>query len=533
MPQSRGKREGRNMQEKRYTLAFDVEGTLLNRDGKLDPDVVEIFKKADKSKTNFVFLTGSKYSVARAAVEQINNELEGFKGLESYIAANGGSEIYAPNGLRVVDKSLPLDMTAKIIGIARAIDPDSIMIYATSEGNYIEKPYTALSSLAEKFGEKGRTATATQKEITVDVENYTKVYTDSNEYKIEALPKGEELKALPAGEKVENAKTGNDVDRDVIEVDEVGSFENEDEIYVSEAPAEKLQVSNFDAQEIEKGSEENANTESQVKTAILHATPTSKLSAKERNSVYVQMAVNALMRKEQKKGIASMNLIEIEGTNTGRTLEDIVSEIGEIKEIFVTSVNDAKRNLIQKKVAELVGDDYHVNAGKKHVAIPAQSKLEALQQILEIDQTRLNPKLPKKIDEVIFFGDGENDAECLAACNLSVARGEKVSAKAKAAAKFKIKNLSNFADSLYSGEYDEIIFGAPKEKGVIKLTPELEGQRRAKEIKKAEQTAEMKDEFAEIMARMTRKTKDEVNEKKEQFADEKAFNIELDEIEKE
>ncbi len=306
------------MQSKIYTLAFDVEGTLLDKKGNLDPDVVDIFNKAEKSKTNFVFLTGNNYRVAQCVLARINEISEGYR-VESWVAANGGSTIYAPNGLlvREYSKTLPTEKLQSIIDTARAIDPKCIFMYSNVEENYIEKQNKK------------------------DLYNYT--------------------------------------------------------------------------------------------------------------------MLEAFKRNDKKKGDISLDLKEIEGVKSGRKLDEILAEIGEINQFFISSLNKDKQAQIYNALNEKFEGEYSVYLDGKYIAIPAQNKLQALQKIVELDHFRSRPVLPTDYREIVYFGDGVNDVECLKNCNVSVARGKYADELAKKSSTFKITNLTNFADSLYNGAYDELI----------------------------------------------------------------------------
>ena len=73
----------------KLTMAFDIEGTLLDKKGILYPQVLDIFKKADFSKTNFILLTGGSYEIAKETVKQINAHLDG-NDIYPWINIHGG-----------------------------------------------------------------------------------------------------------------------------------------------------------------------------------------------------------------------------------------------------------------------------------------------------------------------------------------------------------------------------------------------------------------------------------------------------------
>ena len=58
--------------QRNYTIACDVEGTLIDRNGNLDVRVLPLFEKADLDRTRFIFATGGSARVAQFALDEIN-----------------------------------------------------------------------------------------------------------------------------------------------------------------------------------------------------------------------------------------------------------------------------------------------------------------------------------------------------------------------------------------------------------------------------------------------------------------------------
>lgn len=291
----------------KLTLAFDIEGTLLDKKGKLFPQVLDIFRKADFSKTNFALLTGGNYKVALETIKQINENLEKDE-FRPWVAVNGGAQIYNPNGELVVDKSLSAETLDKAITTAKGIDENAIFMYATTEDNFVESQKTLFNNTAMAF------------------------------YK----------------------------------------------------------------------------------------------------------------RKDAKKGCSGLSLIDVEGTNSGRKVEEILDEIGSVKGLYVVSLSGEKRAKVFNELSKSLDGEASVFGGK-YMAVNPSTKLDALRYILANGRS-----MPKNIEDVVYFGDGLNDVECLSTCNISVARGKDACAEAVAAAKFSIDDLSNFADALYSGAYNSM-----------------------------------------------------------------------------
>lgn len=301
------------MMDKNLTLAFDVEGTLLDKKGKLDPDVLPIFEKADLSNTNFIFLTGGNIAVVDYAIEQIKNAVPEFKSSRFWVAANGGSQIRGPSGISKI-KTFNVTRLGSFVINARANDNDCFVIYATENGNFIDIPNTKFANIAFWFYNK----------------------------------------------------------------------------------------------------------------------------------------------KDRSKGDAALNLQPIEGLRRGRYLKDIEAEIGPIQQLFVKSLNKDTQAKVYYALKKEARSEFSVYNGRQ-IAVPARNKFTALQSILDAAHSVPSCTMPTKAEDVIYFGDDENDVECLKKCCISVARGEQASNIAKITAKFKINNLAEFAENLYSGKYDDLL----------------------------------------------------------------------------
>lgn len=299
---------------KNLTIAFDIEGTLLNNKGKLDPDVLPIFEKADFKNTNFIFLTGGNISLADYAIEQIRNAVPEFKSSRFWVALNGGSHVRGPSGISKIEAFNAVRL-GRFISNARAYDNDCFLIYVTEKGNFIDIPASHFAKTAFWFYNK----------------------------------------------------------------------------------------------------------------------------------------------KDKSKGNAALNLQPIEGLKQGRSMQDIEAEIGPIQQLFVKSFNKNAKSKVYYALKKEAGNEYSVYKGRQ-IAIPARNKLAALQCILDTAHSIPSCTMPANIEDVIYFGDDENDVECLKKCKISVARGEQASDTVKKFAKFKLNNLAEFAENLYSGKYNDLLF---------------------------------------------------------------------------
>ncbi len=312
----------------KMTLAFDIEGTLLDKEGKLYPQVLDIFRKADLSKTNFIFITGANYRIALNTVKQINDNLS--MEIKPWIVANCGAQIYDCDNHLLVNKSLEKETVKNIVDTAIKADNKSIFMYATKDENFIE-------SQVNGFASKNENADKNAKDSTL---------------------------------------------------------------------INKINVNNI--------------------------------------------AVGVFKRHDEKKGACSMNLKEIQGVRSGRNIDDVLTEIGDVNQLYVISLNKNKRKSIIDNLQALLGQDGTVYPGK-YIEIPASTKFKALQWIVENGKD-----MPKSVEDVVYFGEGLNDVECLQKCKVSVARGENAVEEAKKVAKFRLDDLSIFADNLYKGEYSKL-----------------------------------------------------------------------------
>ena len=307
------------MIDKKLTLAFDVDGTLLDKKGKLDPNVLPIFEKTTPSKTNFIFLTGGNVSLAESAINQIKSAVPTFNSTGFWIVANGGSQVRGPSGISQIETIVPTKVT-NFISLARAYDKESFLIFTTEKGNFIMVPKSQFSKTAFWFYNK----------------------------------------------------------------------------------------------------------------------------------------------KDKAKGDAALNLQEIEYLSMGRDMKVVVSEIGEIQQVFIKSLKKDNKRKVFSILRQKVGQEYSVYNGSQ-IAIPARNKASALQYILDTAKSLPSNTMPEFVEDVVYFGDDANDVECLKKCKISVARGEQASNDAKEAAKFCINNLEDFATHLYNGDYNDL-FETPKTK---------------------------------------------------------------------
>lgn len=131
--------------QKRLTIALDIDGTLIDKTGNLDPRVMSIFADAEFSMTRFILVTGGTYKSARLALQKINDSLSQDenaknhgKQIRPYIATNSGGSIYAPDGRLIYDSYLDTDKVFELTIAARKADDCSVMIYVAEDTYFIE-----------------------------------------------------------------------------------------------------------------------------------------------------------------------------------------------------------------------------------------------------------------------------------------------------------------------------------------------------------------------------------------------------------
>ena len=121
---------------KNYTIACDVDGTLINENGELDINVLPLFQKCDPSKTTFIFTTGGSEKSAKNALVEINKNLD--TPIKAYISANCGSQIFSPEGKLIRNFTIKTTDIYKINKALQGIDPQSMIMYVSDSNYYIQ-----------------------------------------------------------------------------------------------------------------------------------------------------------------------------------------------------------------------------------------------------------------------------------------------------------------------------------------------------------------------------------------------------------
>ncbi len=142
---------------KKITLAIDLNGTLLDEEGKkLNSAFVWFFTKYDIDTMNIVFITGGTKRVANYAVTLLNKMFKDSnycgtnkgKVLKPYIATNCGAKIYNPNGQIIKDVNIPAEKITTIVETARKSDPACAVLFNVGD-RYIVDDQEALRTLSK------------------------------------------------------------------------------------------------------------------------------------------------------------------------------------------------------------------------------------------------------------------------------------------------------------------------------------------------------------------------------------------------
>ena len=121
------------------TFAFDIDGTLLKKDGEIDSDVFPMLEHENFTKNNLIFATGNTKKVIDAFIEKAKEQFVNLKSIKAYCAAINGAVIYAPNGEIIYDAKM--DKTQLISSVKQVCeeDQDAILLYTTSSSYIVSQ----------------------------------------------------------------------------------------------------------------------------------------------------------------------------------------------------------------------------------------------------------------------------------------------------------------------------------------------------------------------------------------------------------
>ena len=136
------------MENDSLTLAINIDDILLDKNGKLTLDALNIFKNT-RGRANYIFLTDSCANVAFSTFKQVGESLG--TQVSGWVISNGGARIYAPNGRLVDNKPLDTMHCWRLVSYLRAYDNNCMLMYCTESGNYVDYPKNAINDLRFKY----------------------------------------------------------------------------------------------------------------------------------------------------------------------------------------------------------------------------------------------------------------------------------------------------------------------------------------------------------------------------------------------
>lgn len=132
-------------------FAFDLDGTLVDKKGKLVNGVVELFNNTIKQNMypKFLICTGNDVGAVKETVNEINNELKtkyNQEPIKFAISACAGAVIIDEDGKQIRETSLSYDDFNNIFEKTKSIDPKAIVLFRDDKNLY----YTAPKSLSKE-----------------------------------------------------------------------------------------------------------------------------------------------------------------------------------------------------------------------------------------------------------------------------------------------------------------------------------------------------------------------------------------------
>lgn len=122
-------------------IAADMDGTLLNSSGILDPEFFNIYQKLTQQKIMFAAASGRQYYSLMKTFEPINNNM-------MFIAENGALVMY--QGQELYSCTMDKASIVNIIKSARNI-PDAHIVLCGKKSAYIETQLTSVLEEIEKY----------------------------------------------------------------------------------------------------------------------------------------------------------------------------------------------------------------------------------------------------------------------------------------------------------------------------------------------------------------------------------------------
>ena len=125
-------------------IASDMDGTLLNEEGKINEEFFEVFKKLKEKNIIFAAASGRQYYNLLKRFEKISDDI-------MFIAENGTFVVY--KGKEILVNSLNKEVAIDLIKIGRTVE-NAYVILCGKKSAYIEKNDERLIEQTKKYYER-------------------------------------------------------------------------------------------------------------------------------------------------------------------------------------------------------------------------------------------------------------------------------------------------------------------------------------------------------------------------------------------
>lgn len=148
------------------------------------------------------------------------------------------------------------------------------------------------------------------------------------------------------------------------------------------------------------------------------------------------------------KKLEHINLDKSEIDFNDQNYQQALPKMGRVYEVNIMCPNDVKRVFeTVKPLADEAGYFCYCEENLNMVSISSNTKLKALKHIVRC--MRSSGEYTKQLKDVVYFGDGMNDLECMRACELSIARGTNLDPQIVKASKFYAEDVTPFLDEIF------------------------------------------------------------------------------------
>ncbi len=134
------------------TLAFDIDGTLIDRKGELFPGVFPIFENKKITDCNLIFATGNFQSTTQALWDRLVFHFPHMKDMKPYFITATGAMIYGRDGQELFKHCLDKDKILKVTKQLCEIAPLSVLAFGKDDTMF-HIPYPKTEELASSIEE--------------------------------------------------------------------------------------------------------------------------------------------------------------------------------------------------------------------------------------------------------------------------------------------------------------------------------------------------------------------------------------------